>query len=94
MANHASALKAHRQSVRRRNRNRSNRSSLRTGVKNFSELLSDGKTEQAQASMAKLYSLVDKAVQKKVLSKNAAARRKSRLVKHLNEALAKPAAQS
>ena len=37
MANHPSALKAHRQSLTRRRRNKSNRSHLRTALKKFSE---------------------------------------------------------
>ena len=92
MANHASALKAHRQSVRHRTRNRSNRSELRTAIKRFQELLEDGKTEEAKNSVGSLYSMVDRAVRKKVISRNAAARQKSRLTKHLAEALATPSA--
>jgi small subunit ribosomal protein S20 len=88
MANHASALKAHRQSLRRNARNTSNRSSLRTALRKFAQVIKAGKAEEAQKSITHLYSVVDKAVQKKVLSKNAAARRKSRLTKHLNIAIA------
>jgi small subunit ribosomal protein S20 len=88
MANHASALKAHRQSLSRNKRNSSNRSSLRTSLKRISQLIQSGKTEEAKRSIDRLYSVVDKAVQKKALSKNAAARHKSRLTKHLNSAVA------
>jgi len=89
MANHPSALKAHRQSLKRNAKNASNRSSLRTALKKFAQIVKSGKTEEAQKSITHLYSAVDKAVQKKVLSKNAAARQKSRLTKHLNMAIAK-----
>ena len=51
MANHASALKAHRQSLRRRLRNRSNRSRLRTALNRFSELLTTGKVAEARQSL-------------------------------------------
>ncbi len=88
MANHASALKAHRQSVKRHTRNRSNRSALRTAIKRFNELLSEGKAEEARKSIPALYEVVDKAVQKKVLSPNAASRQKSRLTRHVNDAVA------
>ncbi len=91
MANHASALKAHRQSLRRNKRNTSNRSTLRTALKKFSQLLKTGKTDEARNSVTRLYAAVDKAVQKKALSRNAAARHKSRLTKHLNSALAQAA---
>ncbi len=88
MANHASALKAHRQSLRRKSMNVRNLSSLRTALKKFTQLINTGKTEEARKSLAQLYAAVDKAVQKKVLSKNAADRHKSRLTKHLNSTIA------
>ncbi len=86
MANHASALKAHRQSLTRNARNTGNRKSLRTVLKKFSQLVKEGKTEEAKQSLGRIYSAVDRAVQKKALSKNAAARQKSRLTRHLNKA--------
>jgi small subunit ribosomal protein S20 len=87
MANHASALKAHRQSIKHRNVNRSNRSSLRTYLKQFNDRLEAGKTDEAKSSLAELYGVIDKSQQKKVISENAAARQKSRLTKRLNAAL-------
>jgi len=88
MANHPSALKAHRQSMKRRSRNRSNRSALRTALKTFAETLDAGKFEEAKTAISEIASKVDVAVRKGVLSKNAAARYKSRLSKHLNSAIA------
>jgi len=88
MANHASALKAHRQSLKHRRANRSNRSSLRTCLKQFTERLKAGKTDEARNSLPGLYAAIDKSKQKKAISKNAAARQKSRLTKRLNAALA------
>ena len=88
MANHASALKAHRQSLRRKERNRANRSSLRTALKKFSDGLHAGQKEELKETLPTLYATIDKAVQKKALSKNAAARQKSLLTRHLNKALA------
>ncbi len=88
MANHASALKAHRQSIRRNNRNRSNRSTLRTALKSFSAKLDSGQFDEAKKALPDVYAEVDAAVRKGVLSENAAARHKSRLTKHLNAALA------
>jgi small subunit ribosomal protein S20 len=86
MANHESALKAHRQSVARADRNRGNRSALRTALKKFATQLRDGKVEDARKGLAQLYAAVDKAARKKALSPNAAARQKSRLTKRLNRA--------
>ena len=87
MANHASAIKAHRQSVRRRERNRANRSALRTTLKRFSEKIQESNPEELKQGLPELYSTIDKAVQKLALSKNAAARQKSLLTRHLNKAL-------
>ena len=87
MANHASAIKAHRQSVRRRERNRANRSALRTTLKRFSEQVQESNPEELKKGLPDLYSTIDKAVQKLALSKNAAARQKSLLTRHLNKAL-------
>ena len=88
MANHASALKAHRQNLKHRTRNRSNRSGLRTFLKQFRDRLQTGKTEEAKNSLAELHAAIDKSRHKKAISKNAAARQKSRLTKRLNAALA------
>jgi small subunit ribosomal protein S20 len=91
MANHASALKAHRQNLKRRERNKSNRSLLRSTLKDFSAKLQAGKAQEIKDSLPKLYATIDKAAQKQALSKNAAARQKSRLTIRLNQALNKPA---
>jgi small subunit ribosomal protein S20 len=87
MANHASALKAHRQSLKHKNVNRSNRSGLRTYLKQFNDRLEGGKIDEAKNSLAELYAVIDKSQQKKVISENAAARQKSRLTKRLNASL-------
>lgn len=88
MANHPSALKAHRQSQKRRNRNRSNRSALRSSLKAFVDMTKAEKPSDPKAELSSLYSKIDKAAKKKALSRNAAARRKSRLTKRLNAAVA------
>lgn len=87
MANHASALKAHRQNLKHRSINRGNRSSLRTLLKKFDDRLRTGQTEEAKGSLPGVYAAIDKSQQKKAISKNAAARQKSRLTKRLNAAL-------
>jgi small subunit ribosomal protein S20 len=84
MANHASALKAQRQNLKRRARNKGHRSELRTALKRFSASLDKGASDDSAGSLAEICSTIDRAVQKKVLSKNAAARRKSRLTKRMN----------
>jgi small subunit ribosomal protein S20 len=88
MPNHKSAEKRVRQNERRRVINRSNRSRLRTAVKELRTALEkDGKN--AAALLPKTVSELDKAVQKGVLHRNAAARHKARLTTRVNRAAAK-----
>jgi small subunit ribosomal protein S20 len=88
MPNHKSAEKRVRQNERRRVVNRSNRSRLRTAVKELrSALEKSGK--DAAALLPQTVSEIDKAVQKGVLHRNAAARHKARLTARVNQAAAK-----
>ncbi len=86
MANHASALKAHRQNLKHRSINRSNRSNLRTVLKQFGDRLETAKIEDAKNSLPELYAAIDQSRKKKAISKNAASRQKSRLTRRLNAA--------
>jgi small subunit ribosomal protein S20 len=86
MPNHKSAEKRDRQNEKRRLINRSNRGRLRTGLKQFRAALDSGDQAQAQALLPETISLLDKAVQKGVLHKNAASRYKSRLTVRANQA--------
>jgi small subunit ribosomal protein S20 len=83
MANHPSAEKRHRQSVKRAARNQAVRSQVRTEVKKLRTLVGATDTEQARATLPKVASTLDKAASKGVLHKNAAARRISRLAKQV-----------
>jgi small subunit ribosomal protein S20 len=84
MPNHKSAEKRVRQSERRRNINRHNRTKLRTAVKKLRSVLSETDKSQATALLPMTVSEIDKAVQKGVLHRNAAARHKSRLTARVN----------
>ncbi|TAN23821.1 MAG: 30S ribosomal protein S20 [Acidobacteria bacterium] len=83
MANHPSALKRVRQTRRRTARNRANASHLHTAVKKLQVAIS-GKGEEARNLAPATMAQIDKAVQKGVLHRNAASRRKSHLAKALN----------
>ena len=85
MPNHKSAEKRVRQNERRRLVNRNNRTRLRSSIKDLRGAL-DGDAKQAVALLPKTISEIDKAVQKGVLHRNAAARHKSRLTVHTNQA--------
>ena len=83
MATHKSAMKASRQADRRRARNRSSRSRLRTQVKKFREALSSGKGEEAEALLKPTLSLLDRSVRLGAIHRNVADRTKSRLTRQL-----------
>jgi len=85
MANHKSAEKRIRQTERRNEVNRRNRSRLRTQVKALRTAIADGDQGQAQTALKETVSLIDKAIQKGVLHRNAAARYKSRLTVRVNQ---------
>ena len=89
MPNHKSAEKRMRQTEKRRVINRNNRGRLRTGVKGLRAALEGGDAKQAAELLPETISLIDKAVQKGVLHRNAAARYKSRLTRRANEASSK-----
>lgn len=86
MPNHKSAEKRVRQNEKRRDINRGNRGRLRTGVKKLRAALESGDTGAALELLPATVSLIDKAVQKGVLHRNAAARYKSRLTVRVSEA--------
>lgn len=78
-----SALKAHRQNVQRRQRNRDMRSTLRTGLKAIRAALNSGNIDEAKGLLRQATSLVDKMAGKGIIHKNTAGRYKSRIVARL-----------
>ena len=89
MPNHKSAEKRVRQNEKRRAINRSNRTKVRTYIKKLRGALESGKNDDVQQVLPETISVIDKAVQKGVMHKNAAARYKSRLTVRANQAAAK-----
>ena len=87
MATHKSAEKRTRQNIKRRARNRSVRSSLRTELKKFLALITDNKLEDAKKALPGVHKVIDKAQTKGVLKKETASRSKSRMTKRLNLAI-------
>ena len=90
MAKHKSAVKAHRQSIKKQTRNSEMRSRLRTGLKKIRTALDAGDTGAAKGALNEAFSLIDKMAGKGIIHANAAGRYKSRLVKRA----AKPASRS
>jgi small subunit ribosomal protein S20 len=87
LANTKSAIKNIRKSERRRDLNKVYRSRARTLVRKTRFLIDAGDLEQAQTTALLAGKALDKAARARVIHKNNASRRKSRLMKHLNEAL-------
>jgi len=75
-------------SQRKRLRNKSVRSQNKTYIIKAEDLIFSGELEAAQEVVKTAITSLDKAAEKGVIHSNNAARRKSRLMKKLNEALA------
>ena len=88
MANHKSAVKRARQNEKRRIRNAAIRKSLRTSTKQFETAIQSGNKEEATELLKDTSRRWDMGVSKNVVHKNAAARKKSRLAKKLNDLMA------
>ena len=82
MANIKSQIKRNKQNLKRHDRNKAVRSELKTRVKNAVTAAEQG-AENAADAARQATKRIDKAAAKGVIHKNAAARRKSRLMKKL-----------
>ena len=84
MAEKGSAAKRHRQSLRRRMRNRMAVSEVRTSVKSFMSAVDAKNKEEAEKAFRLVVKKIDTAAGKGILHRNTVARKKSRLAKMLN----------
>jgi small subunit ribosomal protein S20 len=82
MATHKSAIKRHRQSLKRRAMNRSRKSELKTWIK---KVRTAQDKETAKAAYNKVVSLLDKLATKGIIHKNKASNQKSRLALFINK---------
>jgi small subunit ribosomal protein S20 len=76
-------VKAHRQTVKRTERNRALRSKLRTALKSIRSAIETGDTTGAQAALNQTVSLIDQMSGKGIIHDNAAGRYKSRIARQL-----------
>ncbi|MDX1253181.1 MAG: 30S ribosomal protein S20 [Gammaproteobacteria bacterium] len=83
MANTAQARKRARQAEVHRQRNTSERSAVRSAIKKVVNTLESGDKAQAQAAYTAATPVIDSMARKGIISKNKAARHKSRLNAHL-----------
>ena len=84
MASHASALKAHRQSLKNNERNRQYRSRLRNALRDIRAAVDGNNLDGAKKALKQTISLIDKMTSKGVIHRNAAGRYKSRLSSRLS----------
>lgn len=89
MPNLKNAEKALRQSKKRASRNLKRMSDIDNVMRQFRKLLEAGKNDDAKALVSTIYQQLDKAVGKKIVKKNTAARAKSRITLRLNKATKK-----
>ena len=85
MANHKSALKSYRQSLKNRARNRAHRTRLRSQVKTIRKALTDGDVETAKSLLPGTLSLIDHTAKLGAIHGNVASRTKSRLARAVNK---------
>jgi small subunit ribosomal protein S20 len=85
LASHASALKAHRQNIVRRERNRNMRTRLRGALRSIRAAIDTGNPEEMKDALRDTVSLVDKMAAKGVIHKNAAGRYKARLASRVSK---------
>ena len=83
MANHKHTLKAHRQDIVRRARNRAFRTRLRGALKSLRASIAQGDVDAARSALSGTVSLIDRMSAKGVIHDNTAARYKSRLARRL-----------
>jgi small subunit ribosomal protein S20 len=83
MANIKSQIKRNRQSELQRQRNKAERSTLKTQIKKFQTVLESGDKDAALATYRETAQAFDKAASKGIIHKNKAANTKSRLAKKL-----------
>jgi small subunit ribosomal protein S20 len=79
VASHDSALKAHRQNVKRRDHNRQMRTRLRGALRDIRSAIDAEDPAKVKDALSQTISLVDKMAKKKLIHKNTAGRYKSRL---------------
>ena len=83
MANSAQAIKRARQAEKRRQRNTSQRSTMRTSIKKVIAAINAGDREAATQAYAAAVPVIDSAASKGLIHANKAARHKSRLNQHI-----------
>ena len=88
MPNIKSVIKDVKKSRERHERNVAVKSKIKTFVKKAKGAIADGDAAVTQQAVSAVTSVIDKAAEKGIIHKNAAARRKSRIMRAANKASA------
>jgi small subunit ribosomal protein S20 len=91
MPNIKSVVKDVKKSRQNHLRNISAKSAMKTYIKKAKATIAAGDSTQANEAVSRTVSVIDKTAERGIIHKNAAARRKSRLMKQANKAAAGPA---
>jgi small subunit ribosomal protein S20 len=83
MPRRKTSLKKQRADKKKHLRNLRVKKALKKTIKQFQTLLSEKKASEAKPLLAKIFSQLDKAAKKKILHRNTADRKKSRLARKL-----------
>ena len=86
LPNIKSSIRSVKTDEERRAKNAAEKSAVRTAAKKVEAQVAEGNKAEAEVTLKKASSLLDKAAQSGVISKNAAARKKSKLAKKVNAA--------
>jgi small subunit ribosomal protein S20 len=89
VAHSLSAKKRVKQNAKRRTINRARKSQVKTQIKHFETAVSNGDVEAASEQYQLIVQKLDKTAATSTMHKRTAARKKSRLAKHLNSLEAK-----
>ena len=84
MANHKSAIKRARQNEKRRMRNKSTKTRIKSIVKSVRQTVSENSTQAALANLDHAKSIIDNAAKKGVIHRKTASRKISRLSRFVN----------
>ncbi|MEG0797423.1 MAG: 30S ribosomal protein S20 [Acidaminococcaceae bacterium] len=85
MPNIKSSIRSVKTDAERRAKNAPIKAALRNASRKVVAISEAGAQEEAQATLVAATGLLDKAARKGIIHKNAAARKKSRLAKHVNK---------
>ena len=84
MARSLSSRKAHRQNLKRAERNKARRSVLKTGVRKVRDAIQARDPGAAEKTFRDAAQMLDRGANRKTVHRNTAARRKSRLARQIN----------